>query len=169
MKMISKLLAGSVAAILLTTPALAQDVKIGVVNIQRVLSESPQLLEAQEKLKDEFSPRERELIAMQTAFEEKVAKLQKDAEVMGADERAAAERELGNEQRTIVRGQNEVREDLELRRNELLAPVQQAIIQNIQDYAEKQGYDIVFAEGIVYANSKVDITAQVLDALKAGK
>jgi outer membrane protein len=166
--MIKSVIAGLAASVLLIGPALAQNVKIAVVNIQIVLAESPQAQDARQKLQDEFAPRERELIAMQTAFEEKVANLQKDAEVMSSDERAAAERDLGNEQRAIVRKQNELREDADLRQKELIGPVQQAVIAEIQTYADKQGYDIVLAEGIVYANSSVDITSQVLEQLKAG-
>lgn len=166
-QIIGSVLAVLAGSILMAGPLFAQDVKIAVVNIQLVLAESPQAQDARQKLEDEFKPRERELISMQTAFEEKVANLQKDAEVMSSEERAAAERELGNEQRAIVRRQNELREDADLRQKELIGPVQQAVIAEIQTYADKQGYDIVLAEGIVYANSSVDITSQVLEQLKA--
>lgn len=146
-----------------TTDAL----KIGVVNVGRLLQESPQAQKAREALEDEFAPRRREIVAMQTALEEKGAAIQKDIEVMGAEERENAQRDLRNDERAIVRAQNEFREDLDLRNNEAIGGVQQEVFREIAAYADSEGFDLVLADGIVYASNRIDITQAVLDRLKA--
>ena len=104
---------------------------------------------------------------MQTAFDNKQTKLQKDAEVMGAEERENAARELQNDQRDLRRLQVEFREDVDIRRNEALGKVQQEVIIEITEFGKSAGYDIIFAEGIAFASERVNVTQQVLDRLKA--
>ncbi|HJP03714.1 MAG: hypothetical protein CL799_10140 [Chromatiales bacterium] len=141
--------------------------KIGVVNVGRLLQESPQAQTAREALEDEFAPRRREIVAMQTALEEKNAVIQKNLEVMGAEERENAQRDLRNDERAIARAQNEFREDLDLRNNEAIGGVQQGVFREIAAYADGAGFDLILADGIVYASNRIDITQAVLDRLKA--
>jgi len=141
--------------------------KIGVVNIGRLLQESPQAQSAKETLQDEFAPRQRELIAMSTELEAKKASLQNDMEVMGVEERENAQRELRNDERAIVRAQTEFREDLDLRQNEALGRVQQEVFGEISAYAESENFDLVLIDGVLHASEKVDVTEQILQRLLA--
>jgi len=156
-----------VLAPMLASAQTSEGLKIGVVNVARLLQESPQAQTAREKLEDEFAPRRREIVAMQTALESKGAALQKDAEVMGAEERDNAQRELRNDERAIVRAQNEFREDLDLRNNEAIGAIQQEVFREVAAYGDSAGFDLVLADGIVYASNRIDITQAVLDRLKA--
>jgi len=170
-KIIRIFLVCSAVSLLLPSLASAQaaaGLKIGVVNVARLLQESPQAQAAREALEDEFAPRRREIVAMQTALEERSAAMQKDLEVMGAEERENAQRELRNEERAVVRAQNEFREDLDLRNNEAVGTIQQDVIREIQAYGDSAGFDLILAEGIVYANGRIDITQAILDRLSAG-
>ncbi|MEJ2139594.1 MAG: OmpH family outer membrane protein [Gammaproteobacteria bacterium] len=169
---IKKLYLVAVSIALISSPMVvnaqaAGVLKIGVVNIGRLLQESPQAQAARESLEDEFAPRRREIVAMQTALEQKSAALQKDIEVMGAEERESAQRDLRNEERSIVRAQTEFREDLDLRNNEAIGKIQQDILREIAAYATSAGFDLVLADGIVYASNRVDVTEPVLERLRA--
>jgi outer membrane protein len=139
---------------------------IGVVNVGRLLQESPQAQDAREALEDEFAPRRREIVALQTELEKKSATMQKDLEVMGAEERENAQRDLRNDERAILRAQNEFREDLDLRNNEAIGAIQQDVLREIAAYGDSQGLDLILADGIVYASEKVDITEAVLARLR---
>lgn len=165
LSVVAALLGLSVVA---TAQAQATDgLKVGVVNVGRLLQESPQAAAAREKLEDEFGPRRREIVAMQTALEEKSARMQKNAEVMGQQERENAQRELRNDEREVLRAQNEFREDLDLRNNEAIGAVQREVLQEIAAFGEQAGYDLILADGIVYANPRLDVTAQVLTQLQS--
>lgn len=167
--MFSKTIIRATFVALCTFPALAlaqTSLKIGVVNIGQLLQESPQALAANERLNDEFAPRQRELMAMQTEYEEKAAALQKNVEVMGAEERENAQRDLRNDERAFVRAQNEFREDLDLRRNEVIAGVQRDVLVEINAFGEVEGFDLILVDGIVYASQQVDVTGRVLKRLQ---
>jgi Skp family chaperone for outer membrane proteins len=45
--------------------------------------------------------------------------------------------------------------------------LQRSLISEVREYAKAQAFDIVIAEGVIYATPTVDITAQVLQALNA--
>ena len=142
--------------------------KIGVVNVGRLLQESPQAQAASQALENEFANRRRELEAQQKDLKAREDKLQKDGAVMAANERAAAEKALRDGQREFARKQNEFLEDLNVRRNEVLGQLQRTILQEVQTYAKGAGLDVVVSEAL-YASPSVDVTQQVLTALQARK
>ena len=148
-------------------PAAAQQLKIGVVNFPALLENAPQTKAALESLREEFAPREREYLAKQKEFEDLAAKVQKDVAVMGETERRNAEKNLRDLQREVTRLQNELSEDLNLRRNEEMAKLQRSILTEIQDYAAQEGYDLIVGDGVLFASGSVNITEQVLRSVEA--
>jgi|TARA_B110000914_G_scaffold222688_1_gene236672 outer membrane protein len=167
MKKITRFLALITLSILTTVAVAAEPMKIGVVNAQRLLGESPQAKAAQRVLEDEFSPVQAEMVVLQNAFKAKQEKLQRDIDVMSADERRNAERDLQNDQRNLQRRANELNEDFELRRDEMLGRMQQDLFSEIQRYANENGYDLVLGDGVLYMGGSLDITDEVLKGLEA--
>jgi len=151
----------------IAVPASAQETKIGVVNVQALMSNSPQTKAAMDALQEEFAPRQREILAKQKDYEDQATKFQKDAAVLGETERRNAEKSLRDLQRELTRLQNEFQEDLNLRQNEELGALQQALLKEIQDYAASESYDLVVGDGVLYASSAVNITEAVLRAVEA--
>mgnify|MGYP003574536401 FL=1 len=151
----------------LSISAEAQEVKIGVVNIPLLMEQAPQARVAMEALDEEFQPRQREIVARQTEFQELTEKVQRDLAVMGETERRNAEKELRDLQREVTRLQNEFREDLNLRRNEELGNLQRSMLKEVQEFAEGAGYDLVVGDGVLYASTAVNITENVLRAMEA--
>ena len=162
-----KTLAGALFALSLCTSVQAQEVKIGVVNVPVLMEQAPQARVAMEALDEEFKPRQREIIAKQTEFQERTEQVQRDLAVMGETERRNAEKELRELQREVTRLQNEFREDLNLRRNEELGNLQRSLLKEVQDYAQASGYDLVVGDGVLFASSAVNITENVLRAMEA--
>ncbi len=148
-------------------PAASQELKIGVVNLPAVIERAPQTKATMDALQEEFAPRQREFQAKQTEYEELAAKAQKDLAVMGETERRNAERDLRELQRELTRLQNEFQEDLNLRQNEEYGLLQRAILKEVQDYAEAQGFDLIVGDGVLYVTSTVNITDDVLRAVEA--
>jgi outer membrane protein len=141
--------------------------KIGVVNVAKLLDESPQARQAMQALQEEFAPRQKEILAQQETMRARDEKGQRDAEVMGETERRNLERELREAQRELSRKQNEYVEDLNIRRNEELGRLQRALMQEVEVFAKEQGYDLIIGDGVLYATNTVDVTAQVLQRLEA--
>lgn len=148
-------------------PAAAQDLKIGVVNLQVIVERAPQTKAVMDALREEFAPREREIVAKQKEIEDLQAKVQKDLAVMGETERRNAEKNLRDLQRDFQRLRTEYQEDSNLRRNEEFGVLQRSILKEVQDYAEQQGYDLIVGDGVLYVRSTVNITEEVLRAVEA--
>lgn len=160
------LLASAFALFAPSTFAQAQ-VKIGVVNVPRLLEEAPQAKAAMQAMQDEFAPRQREMAAAQKDLKAKEEKLQRDGAVMAENERRNAEKDLRDGQRELARKQNEYVEDLNVRRNEELGKLQRSLLQEVQAFARSSGYDLVVGDGVLFVNESLDITPQVLSALQA--
>jgi len=151
----------------LISPAAAQDLKVGVVSVPILMDRAPQAQRAMDALEQEFQPRQREIIAKQKQFEELTAKVQRDVAVMGETERRNAEKDMRGLQREVTRLQNEFREDLNLRRNEELGKLQRSLLQEVQDYAQAAGFDMVLGDGVLFASPSVNITELVLQSMEA--
>jgi outer membrane protein len=150
-----------------TVSAMAQELKIGVVNVPVLMERAPQAKVAMDALQEEFAPRQREILAKQKEYEELGEKVQRDLTVMGETERRNAENDLRNLQREVTRLQNEFREDLNLRRNDELGKLQRSLLQEVQTYAKSVGFDLVVGDGVLYASDGVNITENVLRAMEA--
>jgi outer membrane protein len=147
--------------------AMAQNLKIGVVNVPALMQAAPQAKVAMDALQEEFSPRQREVLAKQKEFEDLSEKVNRDVAVMGETERRNAEKDLRDLQREVARLQNEFQEDLNLRRNEELGNLQRSLLKEVQEYAQAEGYDLVVGDGVLFASNAVNITASVLQAMEA--
>ena len=158
----------AIAASVLPAAEAAAQAKIGVVNVARLLQESPQAQAASQALENEFAARRRDLENQQKDLKAREDKLQKDGAVMAEAERRNAEKALRDGQRELARKQNEFLEDLNVRRNEALGQLQRNVLQEVQAYAKTAGLDVVVADAL-YASPSVDVTNQVLAALQARK
>jgi outer membrane protein len=153
---------------LAVVPAWAEPPKIGVVDPQRLLQESPQGKEMFEALRGEFAPRERTLQATGQALKAKQDKLQKDGATMTEDQRGRAEKELRDGARDFERARGELQDDETARRNELLSRLQRTLGEEVRTYAKAQNFDVVLSgEAVVYAAQAYDITPAILSALQA--
>ncbi len=143
------------------------DLKIGFVNIPAVLEKAPQAEKAKKRLEQEFSPRDKQLVAQQKDIESMMAKISKDAAVMGKSEQAKLEKDISNKKRDAQRAQQEFSEDFNVRRNEELGKLQSRIVEVIRGIAKDQSFDLLLTDGVIYANEQIDVTAQVQQKLAA--
>ena len=150
--------------VLLPAAGYAAELKIGFVNQERILRESSPAKRAQAKLDKEFATRRAELDRMEKQGREMEATMQKETVTLPEAERTARERQLGQLTRDFQRMQREFREDVNLRRNEELASLQERANKVINDIAEKEKFDLILQEA-VYASGKIDITDKVIKAL----
>jgi outer membrane protein len=158
-------LALGVCGFLVMQPAHAE-IKIGVVNFQKLMEEAPQVKSAMQALQNEFGPRQRELVTMQNDLKSRQEKLEKEAALMAEADRVKAEKTLRDEQREFSRKGGEFQDDLSTRKNEEIGKVQRYLVQEINAYSSAQGYDLVLVESL-YTKPSLDITAQVLEVLKS--
>ncbi len=166
MNKIIKMVSVGAVSLLLALPVAAADLKLGYVDAVRLFQDAPQAAQAEVMLREEFSEREQTLLTKQKQAKALEDRLRRDGMVMSESERKKIENELLDISREMRRDQEEFREDLNRRRNDEIAKVQEFIKQVIDEIGREEGFDLIFFEGIAYANSELEITPKVLTRLK---
>ena len=144
--------------------ACAADMKIGFVNTERVFREATPAKRAQQKLEREFAARNQELGKIEKQGRDLQTELERENVTMPEAARREKERQLADISRNFQRIQREIREDLNLRRNEELAAVQERATRVINQIAEQEKFDLIIQEA-VFASGRIDITDKVIKAL----
>lgn len=161
----TRLLLLFIAAALLTgAPAYATEMKIGFVNTERIFRDAAPAVRAQKKIEKEFEKRDQDLQKMAKQLQSMRETLEKEGVTMPEADKRNKEREFSEMSRDFQRKQRELREDLNLRRNEELAAVLERANKAIKQIAEAEKFDIIFQEA-VYASPRIDITDKVIKAL----
>jgi outer membrane protein len=153
-----------VSSVVVATPAVAQELKIGYVNSERVLREAQPAKAAQAKLETEFGKREKELADQAQRLKAAADKLDKEAPTLSESERNRRQRELVEQDRDLQRKRREFQEDLNQRRNEELAAVVERANRAIKQIFDQEKYDVILQE-VIFAGPRVDITEKVIRAL----
>jgi len=156
-----------VAGVLLAfaTSAAAVEYKLGFVNTERLFREAAPAKRAQAKLEKEFAARDAEIQKLAKQVQTLQQQLDKDGATMTETDRRNKERDLANMTRDLQRAQREFREDLNLRKNEELASLQERANKVIQQIAESEKFDLILQDPVVFASQRIDITERIIKAL----
>ena len=141
------------------------EVKIGFVEIQKILKGAPQTVLANKKLEKEFTKRTAKLKKSVKKINVKEKQFNKDRMTLSESDRAKKQREIQSLKIEAQRTERELREDVDIRRREEIAKVQKLVNVAVENVAKEQGYDLVLYHGVAYAGKKVDITDIVIKAL----
>ena len=141
------------------------EVKIGFVEIQKILKGAPQTVAANKKLEKEFTKRTAKLKKVVKKINAKETAFKKDSMTMSEADRIKKQKEIQGLKIDAQRTEREVREDIDLRRREEIAKVQKQVNIAVEKVAKEQNYDLVLYQGVAYAGKKVDITDIVIKAL----
>ncbi|MGF1525558.1 MAG: OmpH family outer membrane protein [Candidatus Competibacterales bacterium] len=145
----------------------AQNLKIGVVNITKILDEAPQAQVALSRIEREFAPRNQGLTDARRSLRSLEEQLRRDGAIMSDDERRRLERDILAQRREISRSMSEFQEDIALRRNEELTKLQRVVRQIITQLAQEQRFDLIVHDlAVIHVSPALDITDEVLERLK---
>jgi len=146
--------------------SLAKEVKIGVVNTEKILRESAPAIKAQKKIEKEFLTRDEQLKKVAAQVREYQEQLERNSKGISEEERRVKERELASLTRQYQRTQQQMREDLNARQNEEYGLILERVNNAIKIIAEKEGYDLILQlQDSVYRSQRIDITNQVIEVL----
>ncbi len=166
---------GSLVLVALTVdPAVAQapaattsgSIKIGYVDMKRLLDNAPQVVAGREKLSKEFAPRDASLKTDEKRLDDLRERQQKEGATMATTDAETLKREIDALDRSIKRNREAMRNDLKSRSDQELDKSWREINDAVVAFAREQGYDIIVPSPVVYASARVDITDQVLDRLR---
>jgi outer membrane protein len=166
--MLKPLLAAGLGLALVFTPVLAQDLRVGAVDVDRLMRDSEPAKAATAKLQQEFAKRDRDLKAAGAEFQAAAQKFERDAPTLSESQRLTTQRQLAEQERDLQRRQRTLQEDLGLRRNEETQALIERINRSIQQVAAAEKYDLIVQEA-AYINPRLDITDAVMKRMAGGK
>jgi len=147
-----------------TSQATAQSLRVGYVDMKRVLDNAPQVVAGREQLDLEFRPRNEAI-----EFQERQAQTMDERLQSGDisdDARIRLERDLRETRRAVNRQKEDLRDELSFRRTEEVQKLEGQINQAVQEIARNNGYDLILSSPVVYADPSLDITDQILQQLR---
>jgi outer membrane protein len=84
---------------------------------------------------------------------------------MKESERTTREKGLAQFRVDIQRTERELKEDINIRRNEELSGLQDQINKAVTAVSKAENYDLVVYSGVAYASKEIDITDKILKSL----
>lgn len=156
------------SALFLSTGALASGLKIGVVDVERLLRESQPAIQAEKKIEKIFLAREQKIKQLATQLKNKQTRLDREAGNLSDSEFRQRERNLNTQRVNLQRMQREFSEDLNMRKNEELALIMEQANRAIKSIAQREQYDLILQD-VVYRNPSLDMTNKVIQYLSRGR
>ena len=138
--------------------------KIGVVNMERILRDAKVAQEASDRLNAEGQRRQEEIDALARRFKTRLERFEREAKTMDEASRVAEQRALAEMERDVTRRNREARDEFNQRRNEEVLLLQNRAGRIIQEIARSEKFDLVLYE-FFYASDRVDLTNRVIEAL----
>jgi outer membrane protein len=166
MKLISRHLFLFCALALSGLAVQADELKVGIVNLDRIFREANTSKAAQAKLEQEFSKREKEVNDLGAQLKTLSDKFEREAPTLSESQRNARQKQLVDQDREFQRKRQLFQEDLNNRKNEELQLVIERANKVVKALAEAEKYDLIVQEA-VYVNPKHDITDKVIKSLNA--
>jgi outer membrane protein len=163
----SRLVRLAIALVALTAlPALADEYKIGVIHVERILQQSAAAKAAHDRIEQEFKARDADLSRKEQDVRAASADLEKARATLAAEEFASRERTLETRSRDVQRLRQQFAEDLRARQFEELDKLKERLDKVLTRYAKEQNFDLILQDAAFVGHS-VDITDDIIKALAA--
>lgn len=153
--------------VLSSVAAYAEESKIGVVDLQRIMQTAPQMKAIQEKLENEFKPRRDKLVKMEETLKADMEKFKRDGTVMSPSSKKDMEKKIIGEQQQFERDGQQYQQELSTAHNEAMEEFYNKVRAAIGKVAAHAKYDIVLQKDAApFSSSKLDVTSEVLKEIK---
>ena len=143
------------------------ETKVGVLDLNKVLSKSPQVAAMQAKLKKQFDPRGKALVSMQKSIRADVEKYNKDSHKMKGNALKAAQEKIVSEQKNMQEKQASFQHDLMAAQSKAMKSVLNKVQKVVKKIAADQKINLIVTKSsTAYNDPNLDITDQVASVLK---
>lgn len=140
--------------------------KIGVVDLDRLVRESPQAQNAKKNMAERFAKRKNALEKASAALQSEMNRLKDNSESMSDDERDQLQSKIRDDKHQLQLKQSQYNDDVSDAEQKELDHMRSDLRQVIDDYAKNNGYDLIMGDSVLYASDSVDITDAILQRLK---
>jgi outer membrane protein len=151
---------------LFSSMAFADDVvKIGVIDLQKILGTSDAGKAAQQKITEKGKELEADLKEKAAAITEEQERYEREAAVMSQEARAEKERELKIKKLDFEDLEEKYKSEFTAYNQELVNQFKADVLNAVEQIGKKEGYTLIIeksSSGVVYAPSTIDLTDKVI-------
>jgi outer membrane protein len=143
----------------------AADVRIAIIDFQRILDTSKAGKAAQETINQEGRQMEAELKAKGDALEQMKEQLQKDALVMNKETREEKEREFRIQVNDFRESQQEFAQKARQLQIRAMSKIRNEVDTLAKAFAEEKGFTLMIEKqeaGVIYAPAQIDVTDEII-------
>lgn len=171
MKRIVTLLPLALSLLLAPAAFCADGVKLGSVDIQKVLILSDAGKEAKEQLAAKGNKYEGEKNTREEELKKLKGELEKQSVLLSESARGAKEKDYQQKLKEYQRFLKDAQEDLQAKNDELTNKIVEEIVKLVQEYGKANGYSFIFVrnDSMVYMDEKADVTEEIMKAFNAAK
>ena len=156
---------GAATAPATAAPAPAGSMRIGVINVERLVQESALGKEAFNRVKKLNDQKKDEGDKLQKELRDMEQKLADQGTALADDKREALQKSYQEKAIAFKRFQDDANRDLEAAQKKELGELERRVFPVINQIGKEKGYTLIFNKfqaGLVYADDSVDITDEVL-------
>ncbi|MBW2092317.1 MAG: OmpH family outer membrane protein [Deltaproteobacteria bacterium] len=143
----------------------AEVVKIGVVNIQRVINDSQKGKIEKEKLIKKFEKMRKDLDLRRAEIEKAKLELERQASILAPDVRYDKEKTLKRKIRDFEDHYRDVNEQMKREEIKSTKPMLEQLSKLITKYGQEKGYTLILERtrsGVIYAPGSIDLTNEII-------
>ena len=144
----------------------AQPLKIGYINIDHLVSSSPQFTQANQVVIKAFQPQERQLLALSKQIQLSADTFNKNSKTLTQSERKIEIKKIANLERQLKQQARSLKKQLNLKNKQELNKIQDLINRVIKQVAEDQNFDLILYQEVAYASKKINITPIISQKLR---
>ena len=162
-----KLLIFAVAFSLMAASAYAGTVKIGVIDMQKIVFESKEGKKAKAEWDKEYNEKKQEIDKKTKELQKLQEELKKNAAVLSEKAKKQKQEELRKKAMELQFLKQEAMQYLQKRNAELVDAIIKKAIKIIQDYGKKNGYTLIIDRTgkVVYSDPSVDLTKKIIQIM----
>jgi len=152
--------------VLLNGSLQAQPLKIGYINIDHLVSSSPQFIQANQIVIKAFQPQEKQLLALSKRIQLSADTFNKNSKKLTQVERKTEIKKIANLERQLKQQAQTLKKQLKLKNEQELSKIQDLINRVIKQVAEDQNFDLILYQEVAYASKKINITPIISQKLR---
>ena len=156
----------------IASPALGADgIKLGSVDVQKILVVSDAGKEAKEQLAQKAGRYEGEKNSKEEELKKLKTDLEKQSVLLSEAARGNKEKDYQQKLKEYQRFLKDAQDDLQAKNDEFTNRIVEEIVRTVQEYGKKNGFTMIFVRNdtMVFVDDKIDVTDEVLKQFNAGK
>jgi outer membrane protein len=143
------------------------EMKIGVLDLNKVLANAPQVKAMRDNLKNQFDPQGKEIASLRDALKQEVDNYNQTNASLTPAKRKEVQLKILDENKQLQAKQFSFQRDLIATQNNLMRPILQKINDVTANIAHQQKFNLIMVKtSMAYNDADLEITDQVLAEIK---